>query len=76
MLPFKRAEMSEAIYDDVIRIESERVEMTVDIYERADCVRDHDFRTETNTQQPLQHAGNHSDFFDKIVFMVYTCSVS
>ncbi|KAL0182508.1 hypothetical protein M9458_021883, partial [Cirrhinus mrigala] len=47
-------EMSDAVYDDVIRTESERVEKTVDIYESADCVRDHDFRTETKTHQPLQ----------------------
>ncbi|XP_052423969.1 C-type lectin domain family 4 member M-like isoform X9 [Carassius gibelio] len=50
----KRAEMSYALYEDVIRTESERAEITVDIYESADCVRDHDFRTETNTQQPQQ----------------------
>uniref|UniRef100_A0A8C1HBQ1 Zmp:0000001103 n=1 Tax=Cyprinus carpio carpio TaxID=630221 RepID=A0A8C1HBQ1_CYPCA len=53
LLVFKRAEMSDAIYDDVIRTESERAEMVVDIYGCADCVRDHDFRTETNTHQPL-----------------------
>ncbi|XP_016341399.1 CD209 antigen-like, partial [Sinocyclocheilus anshuiensis] len=52
--------MSDAIYDDVIRTESERVEMMVAIYERADCVRDHDFRTETNTHQPLQRTGSDS----------------
>ncbi|ROI89214.1 CD209 antigen-like protein D [Anabarilius grahami] len=51
--------MSDGIYDDVIRTESERMntdrmEMMVEIYESADCVRDHDFRTETNTHQPLQ----------------------
>ncbi|XP_073685359.1 uncharacterized protein [Garra rufa] len=50
--------MSDAIYDDVIRTESERVEMTVAIYESADSVRDHDFETETNTHQPLQRAGS------------------
>uniref|UniRef100_A0A8C1IBZ6 C-type lectin domain-containing protein n=1 Tax=Cyprinus carpio TaxID=7962 RepID=A0A8C1IBZ6_CYPCA len=52
--------MSDAIYDDVIRTESERAEMVVDIYGCADCVRDHDFRTETNTHQPLQHTGSDS----------------
>ncbi|XP_043082928.1 C-type lectin domain family 4 member M-like isoform X2 [Puntigrus tetrazona] len=49
--------MSDAIYDDVTRVEAmkrERVEMTVDIYESADSVRDHDFTTKTNTLQPLQ----------------------
>ncbi|KAK9976640.1 hypothetical protein ABG768_021845, partial [Culter alburnus] len=51
--------MSDGIYDDVIRTESEgmntdRMEMTVEIYESAEYVRDHDFRTETNTHQPLQ----------------------
>ncbi|XP_059395603.1 CD209 antigen-like protein E [Carassius carassius] len=52
--------MSDAIYEDVIRTESERAEITVDIYESADCVRDHDLRTETNTQQPLQCTGSDS----------------
>ncbi|XP_016095573.1 C-type lectin domain family 17, member A-like [Sinocyclocheilus grahami] len=52
--------MSDAIYNDVIRTESERVEMMVAIYESADCVRDHDFRTETNTHQPLQRTGSDS----------------
>ncbi|XP_067249327.1 CD209 antigen-like protein C [Chanodichthys erythropterus] len=55
--------MSDGIYEDVIRIESEgmntdRMEMTVEIYESAECVRDHDFRTETNTPQPLQRTGS------------------
>ncbi|XP_048012923.1 C-type lectin domain family 4 member M-like [Megalobrama amblycephala] len=55
--------MADGIYDDVIRTESEgmntdRMEMTVEIYESAECVRDHDFRTETNTHQPLQRTGN------------------
>ncbi|XP_067248855.1 asialoglycoprotein receptor 1-like [Chanodichthys erythropterus] len=55
--------MSDGIYDDVIRIESERMntdrmEMMVEIYESAECVRDHDFRTETNTHQPLQRTGS------------------
>ncbi|XP_048034468.1 CD209 antigen-like [Megalobrama amblycephala] len=54
--------MSDGIYDDVIRTESEgmnraRVEMMVEIYKGADCVRDHDFRTNT---QPLQHTGSDS----------------
>ncbi len=61
--------MSDTIYDNVIGTETEginreRVEMTVDIYESADCVRDHDLRTETNTHKPLQRAGNHINFFD------------
>ncbi|XP_048010458.1 uncharacterized protein LOC125244414 [Megalobrama amblycephala] len=56
------AEMSDGINEDVIRTESERMntdrmEMTVVIYESAECVRDHDFRTETNTHQPLQRTG-------------------
>ncbi|XP_067248856.1 CD209 antigen-like protein C [Chanodichthys erythropterus] len=51
--------MADGINKDVIRTESEgmnkdRMEMTVVIYESAECVRDHDFRTETNTPQPLQ----------------------
>ncbi|XP_050977500.1 C-type lectin domain family 10 member A-like [Labeo rohita] len=50
--------MSDAVYDEVIRTESERVEMMVAIYESADCARDHDFRTETNTHQPLQQTGS------------------
>ncbi|ROL54416.1 C-type lectin domain family 17, member A [Anabarilius grahami] len=54
--------MSDRIYDDVIRTESEgmnreRVEMMVEIYEGADRVRDHDFRTNA---QPLQHTGSDS----------------
>nr|QYY47516.1 CD209 [Ctenopharyngodon idella] len=57
------AEMFNGIYDNVIRTESagmnrERVVLTVAIYESADCVRDHDFRTETNTHQPLQRTGS------------------
>ncbi|KAK2871164.1 hypothetical protein Q8A67_023691 [Cirrhinus molitorella] len=55
--------MSDGIYDNVIRTETEgenreRVEMTVAIYESADCVKEHDFRTETNTHQPPQHTGD------------------
>ncbi|XP_050977649.1 C-type lectin domain family 17, member A-like [Labeo rohita] len=46
--------MSDAVYDDVIRTESQRVEMMVAIYESVDCVRNLDFRTETNTHQPPQ----------------------
>ncbi len=58
--------MSDDIYGNVIKVEemkSERVEMTVAIYESADCVRDHDFTTKTNTLQPLQHTGNHMQAF-------------
>ncbi|KTF77789.1 hypothetical protein cypCar_00038058 [Cyprinus carpio] len=33
----------------------DRVEMTVDIYESADSVRDHDFTTKTNTNKPPPH---------------------
>ncbi|XP_051540911.1 CD209 antigen-like [Myxocyprinus asiaticus] len=59
--------MSDVYYDDVIRFQSQgmdrvREEMMVDIYESADSVRDHNFRTETdsntNTQQPLQNTGS------------------
>uniref|UniRef100_A0A8C1KK86 C-type lectin domain-containing protein n=1 Tax=Cyprinus carpio TaxID=7962 RepID=A0A8C1KK86_CYPCA len=49
--------MSDDIYDDVIRTESERVEMMVAIYESADCVRDHNFLPETNKHRPLQQTG-------------------
>ncbi|XP_077098899.1 uncharacterized protein LOC143750007 isoform X10 [Siphateles boraxobius] len=57
--------MSDNIYDDLSGTESEgmktdRMEMTVVIYESADCVRDHDFRTETNTHQPPQRTGSDS----------------
>ncbi|XP_052464232.1 CD209 antigen-like protein C isoform X3 [Carassius gibelio] len=57
--------MSEDIYNNVIGTEFEgknkdRVEMTVDIYESVDCVRDCDFKKETNTTQPLQHTGSDS----------------
>ncbi|XDV25893.1 hypothetical protein PO909_029724 [Leuciscus waleckii] len=53
--------MSDSIYDDVIGTESEgrqteRLEMTVEIYESA--VGDHDFRTEINTHQTLQRSGS------------------
>ncbi|XP_039533074.1 CD209 antigen-like protein E isoform X2 [Pimephales promelas] len=56
--------MSDSTYNNVIRTESEgmktdRVEMAVEIYESADCVRDHDFRTEANTHQP-QRTGSDS----------------
>ncbi|KAK2871200.1 hypothetical protein Q8A67_023727 [Cirrhinus molitorella] len=57
--------MSDDIYNNVIRTKSEdrsidREEVTVDIYESADSVRDHEFRTGTNTHQPLQHTGSDS----------------
>ncbi|XDV54156.1 hypothetical protein PO909_022511 [Leuciscus waleckii] len=56
--------MSDNIYDDVISasegMKTDREEMTVEIFESADCVRDHDFRTETNTHQPLQRTGSDS----------------
>lgn len=56
--------MSDTIYGNIIGMETEginreRAEMMVDIYESADRLRDHDFRTKTNTQQLLQCAGNH-----------------
>lgn len=54
--------MFDGIYDDSEGMNRERVEMMVEIYEGADCVRDHDFRTNT---QPLQHTGNHILIFDK-----------
>ncbi|RXN36945.1 C-type lectin domain family 4 member F-like protein [Labeo rohita] len=49
--------MSHDIYSNVINVEmsSDREEKAVDIYESADCIKDLDFRTDTNTQQPLQH---------------------
>ncbi|XP_051540359.1 C-type lectin domain family 4 member M-like isoform X2 [Myxocyprinus asiaticus] len=51
--------MSEDIYNNVIRAESLGMELMVDIYELADSVIDHDFRTETdfniNTHQQLQY---------------------
>uniref|UniRef100_A0A8C1DBT1 Zmp:0000001103 n=1 Tax=Cyprinus carpio carpio TaxID=630221 RepID=A0A8C1DBT1_CYPCA len=56
-LDCKSSEMSDDIYDDVIRTESERVEMKVAIYESADCVRDHNFLPETNKHRPLQQTG-------------------
>jgi len=63
--------MSDSIY--VIRTESEgmktdRMEMTVVIYERVDCVRDHDFSTETNTNQP-QRTGEYIRFCFVFVFL-------
>lgn len=67
--------MSDSIYEDVIWTESERmnregVEVMVEIYESVD----HDFRTETNTQQPLQRTGNHTHFCDENI-TVCMCSV-
>ncbi|XP_043082927.1 CD209 antigen-like protein E isoform X1 [Puntigrus tetrazona] len=65
--------MSDAIYDDVTRVEAmkrERVEMTVDIYESADSVRDHDFTTKTNTLQPLQGTGR-----DSVGIRIYKAAV-
>ncbi|XP_056323489.1 CD209 antigen-like protein B [Danio aesculapii] len=55
--------MSNDVYENVFSSESggrnsEQAEMTVDIYESADCVRDQDFRT--NTQQPLQQTESNS----------------
>jgi len=63
--------MSHGIYADVIRTKTEGIkrktmEMTVVIYESADHMRDHDFRTETNTLQPLQHTGNDMHFFNSL----------
>ncbi|XP_073770548.1 uncharacterized protein isoform X5 [Danio rerio] len=54
----KRSEMTDGIYEEVEIIEIQRgqsVEMMVDIYESADTVRRHDLKTNTETQQPLQH---------------------
>ncbi|XP_050977575.1 CD209 antigen-like protein E [Labeo rohita] len=54
--------MSDGIHNHVFRTEEinqDRVEKTVDIYESADCVRDHDLRPETNTLQPPQQTGNY-----------------
>ncbi|XP_065146779.1 uncharacterized protein [Paramisgurnus dabryanus] len=55
--------MGEIIYDNDVSTESEgmnrpRTEMMVPIYECTDSVRDHDFRTETNTHQQLQRTGS------------------
>ncbi|XP_073685354.1 uncharacterized protein [Garra rufa] len=63
VLDFKRAKMSDTIYNNVIWTETEgingeRVEMMVDIYESADCVREDDIRTETNEHNLLQHTGS------------------
>ncbi|XP_059400678.1 CD209 antigen-like protein C [Carassius carassius] len=57
--------MSDDIYNNVIGTEFEgkikdRVEMTVDIYESVDYMRDCDFKKETNTTQPLQNTGSDS----------------
>ncbi|XP_056323487.1 uncharacterized protein LOC130236758 [Danio aesculapii] len=63
LLACNRVEMSNDVYNDVFSIGSgrrktEKVEMTVAIYESADCVRDQDFRT--NTQQSFQQTGSGS----------------
>uniref|UniRef100_A0A8C1UF20 Zmp:0000000924 n=1 Tax=Cyprinus carpio TaxID=7962 RepID=A0A8C1UF20_CYPCA len=57
--------MSDDIYDDAFGTETEgmkreRMEMTVDIYESADHVRDYDFKTKTNTHKLLQPTGSDS----------------
>ncbi|XP_050977581.1 CD209 antigen-like protein 2 [Labeo rohita] len=74
--------MSEDTYDDVIRTESERMkthraEMTVVIYENADCERVYDFRTGTNTHQPRQHTGSDSvrirNYRSAVVCLVLLC---
>lgn len=54
--------MTYVIYEEVELIEIHRgqsVEMMVDIHESADTVRRHDLKTNTETQQPLQHTGTH-----------------
>lgn len=54
----------EIIYDNdelctqSVEMNRDRVEVMVDIYDNGDYVRDQDFRTETNTQQPQQCKGN------------------
>ncbi|KAK2871199.1 hypothetical protein Q8A67_023726 [Cirrhinus molitorella] len=74
--------MSDGIYNDVIRTESEeknkeKVEKTVDINETADCVSDHDFRTETKTHQPPQQIASDSvksrSFRAAVVCLVLLC---
>ncbi|XP_059394589.1 CD209 antigen-like protein E [Carassius carassius] len=57
--------MSEDIYDDAFGTETEgmkreRMEMTVVVFESIDHVRDYDFKTETNTNKPLQCTGSES----------------
>ncbi|XP_050977585.1 lymphocyte antigen 75-like [Labeo rohita] len=82
VLDCKRAEMSVGIYNNVIRTESleinkDRVDKTVEIYESADCVRDHDFRTETKTHQPPQQTGSDSvkirNYRAAVVCLVLLC---
>ncbi|XP_058626492.1 C-type lectin domain family 17, member A-like [Onychostoma macrolepis] len=53
--------VSDDIYDNAFGTETEGMEMTVDIYESVDHVRDHDFRTETKIHQPLQRTGSDSE---------------
>ncbi|XP_058626515.1 CD209 antigen-like protein C [Onychostoma macrolepis] len=74
--------MSDDIYDDAFGTETEgmkreRMEMTVVIYESADHVRDHDFRTETKIHQPLQRTGSDSErirrYRSAVVCLVLLC---
>ncbi|XP_073770554.1 uncharacterized protein [Danio rerio] len=55
----ERSEMTDVIHEDMEmnEMDRERVE-TVDIHESTDTVRRHDLKTNTETQQPLQHTGN------------------
>ncbi|XP_067290305.1 CD209 antigen-like protein E [Pseudorasbora parva] len=62
MSDYTRLEISAVIYECVSRTELQdidrgRVEMMLDI---CDNMRDHDFRTETNTHKPLQRTGSDS----------------
>nr|XP_009303575.2 CD209 antigen-like protein C [Danio rerio] len=64
--------MSKDVYENVFSSESgernsEQVEMMVAIYESANCVRDQDFRI--NTQQPIQQTG--SDSVNTRIFRAY-----
>ncbi|XP_050977571.1 C-type lectin domain family 17, member A-like isoform X2 [Labeo rohita] len=74
--------MSDDIYDDAIGIETEamkkeKLDMTVEIYESADHLRDQDFRTETNTHKPLQQTGSDSvrirNYRAAVVCLVLLC---
>uniref|UniRef100_A0A673KJP5 C-type lectin domain-containing protein n=1 Tax=Sinocyclocheilus rhinocerous TaxID=307959 RepID=A0A673KJP5_9TELE len=53
-------ELTGLMFDETEKMKRKRVEMTVDIYESADHVRDYDFKTETNTHKPLQRTGSDS----------------
>ncbi|XP_043082929.1 C-type lectin domain family 12 member A-like [Puntigrus tetrazona] len=74
--------MSDDIDEDAIgpkteEIKREKIEMTVDIYESGDCVKDPATKTETEISQPLQSTGSDPvkirDYRSAVVCLVLLC---